>query len=101
MNAGKSLVKVFERAREQVTDFAKLCRVRVKGTKKCKMRLQEEKMKEVTEFKYLRTILCEHDCMEGEVWERVVKGRRVVGALELKKKSKNYEHVGKAGSKEK
>ncbi len=41
-------------------------------------------MEEVSEFKYLGTVLCKH-CKhrgkEGEIRERVMKGRRVVGSL--------------------
>ncbi len=31
---------------------------------------------------YLGTILCKHGSMEGEIRERTVKGRQVMGALE-------------------
>ncbi len=36
----------------------------------------------VNEFKYLGTILCKHGSMEGEIRERTVKDRQVMGALE-------------------
>ncbi len=39
-------------------------------------------MEEVNEFKYLGTILCKQGSMEGEIRERTVKGRQVMGALE-------------------
>ncbi len=39
-------------------------------------------MEEVHEFKYLGTILCKHGSMDGEIRERTVKGRQVMGALE-------------------
>ncbi len=38
-------------------------------------------MEEVSEFKYLVTVLCKHGGMEGETRERVMKGRSVVGSL--------------------
>ncbi len=38
----------------------------------CKIWLGKEKMDEVNEFKYLRTILCKYGGMEGELWERTV-----------------------------
>ncbi len=43
--------------------------------------LGSEKMEEVSEFKYLGTVLCKHGGMEGEIRERVMKGRSVVGYL--------------------
>ncbi len=48
----------------------------------CKIWLGRERMEEVNEFKYLGTILCKHGRMEGEIGERTVKGRQVMGALE-------------------
>ncbi len=38
-------------------------------------------MEEVNELKYLGTVLRKHEGMEGEIRERVVKGRSVVGSL--------------------
>ncbi len=32
-------------------------------------RLEDEKMEEVSEFKYLETVLCKHGGMEGEIRE--------------------------------
>ncbi len=81
VSAGKSKVMVYGRAREQVIDFEKPYGVTEEDTTKCRIRLGEERMEEVTEFKYLGT-LCKHGSMEGEVRERVVKGRQVVAALE-------------------
>ncbi len=34
-----------------------------------------------TPFKYLGTVLCRHVGMEGEIRERVMRGRSVVGSL--------------------
>ncbi len=45
------------------------------------MRLGSEKMEEVSEIKYLGTVLCKHGGMEGEIRESVMKGRSVVGLL--------------------
>ncbi len=55
----------------------------------CKIWLGNEKVEEVNEFKYLGTILCKHGSMEGEIRERTVKGRQVMGALERIMKGKN------------
>ncbi len=46
-------------------------------------------MEEVTEFKYLGTILCKHGSMEGEIREITVKGRQVMCALEIIMKGRN------------
>ncbi len=43
----------------------------------CKIWLGKERMEEVNEFKYLGTILCKHGSMEGEVKERIMKGRNI------------------------
>ncbi len=51
-------------------------------------------MEEVNEFKYLGTILCKHGRMEGEIRERTVKGRQVMGALESYERKK-YNHGSK------
>ncbi len=51
---------------------------------------------EVNEFKYLRTTICKHGSMEGEVRERTVKGRQVMGAM----KGSNVSMAVKKGNKE-
>ncbi len=43
--------------------------------------LGSEKMEEVNELKYLGIVLCKHGGMEGEIRERVMKDRSVVGLL--------------------
>ncbi len=43
--------------------------------------LGSEETEEVSEFKYLGTVSCKHGGMEGEISERVMKGRSVVGSL--------------------
>ncbi len=56
VNAGKSKVIVFERAKEQTIDIAKPYRVELEAIPRCKI-LLGKKMEEVSEFKYLGTIL--------------------------------------------
>ncbi len=68
VNAGKSKVMVFERAREQTVDVAKPYRVWSEAIPDCKIWLG--KKMEVNEFKYLGTILCKHGSIEGEMRER-------------------------------
>ncbi len=53
MNAGRSKVRVFERAREQTIDFTKPYRVGSEAILGCKIWLGKEKMEEVNEFKYI------------------------------------------------
>ncbi len=96
-NTGKSKVMVFERAREQTTDFAKPYRVGPEAIPECNIWL-EKKMEEVNEFKYFGTILCKHGSMEGEMRERTVKGRRVMSALESYERKK-CKHGSKKGNK--
>ncbi len=55
----------------------RLYRIRAEGTMECRIRLGDERM----EFKYLGTVLCNHGSVEGEVRERAMKGRQLVGAL--------------------
>ncbi len=89
VNARKSTVMAFERAREQTIDSAKPYRVGSEAMLGCKIWLGKEKMEEVNEFKYLGTIQCKHESMEGEVRERTVKGRQVMSALERVMKGRN------------
>ncbi len=77
VNAGKSKVMVFERAREKTIDFAKPYRVGSEAIPGCKVWLRKEKMEEVNEFSYYGTILCKHGSMEREIRERTVRGRQV------------------------
>ncbi len=51
VNAVKSKVMVFERAREQTIDFAKPYRVGSEAILGCKIWLGKERMEEVNEFK--------------------------------------------------
>ncbi len=54
-------------------------------------------MEEVNEFTYLGTILCKQGSMEGEIRERTVKGRQVMGALERVMKGRNVSMAVKKG----
>ncbi len=54
-------------------------------------------MEEVNEFTYLRTILGKHGSMEGEIRERTVRGRQVMGALERIMKGRNVSMAVKKG----
>ncbi len=90
VNAGKSKMMVFKRAREQTINVAKPYRVGSEAIFGCKMWLGKEKMEKVNEFKYLGKILCKYGSMEGEIRERTVKGRQVMGKEneEIRKKEK-------------
>ncbi len=100
VNAGKSKVMVFEKAREHTIDFEKPYRVGSEAihiVPGCKIWLGKEMMEEVNEFKYLGSILCKHGNMEGEIRERTVKGRQVMGALERVTKGRNLRMLVKRG----
>ncbi len=38
-------------------------------------------MEEVNEFKYLVSVMCKHGATEGEIRERAMQGRKVIGSL--------------------
>ena len=80
-NIDKSKVMVFERNKREKVNFDCLYRLRVECPKKCEIRLNGEKMDEVSEFKYIGSILCKYGSMEGEMKEKAVQGRTVVGCL--------------------
>ena len=81
VNAGKSKVMVFERREMEVCDFSMPYRVEVPAVRRCNIALGGEKMEEVSQFKYLGTVLGKHGEMEGEIQERVLRGRNVTGSL--------------------
>ncbi len=81
VNAGKNKVMVSERREEEVIDFNTVYRVRLPAVAKGKIMLRSEKMEEVSEFKCVRTVLCKHGGMEGEIGVRVIKVKSVVGSL--------------------
>ncbi len=80
---------VFERREEEVIDFNTVYRVRLPAVVRCRIMLESEKMEEVSEFKYLGPVLRKHGGMEGEIRERVMKGRSVVGSLAGVMKGRN------------
>lgn len=53
------------------------------STTECTIGLGEKKMKDVIDFKYLGTVLCKEESMEGEVRERVMEGRQVMNGKSL------------------
>ena len=69
MNAGKSMVMVFERRKLEVVDFNTPYRVSVPAVGRCEVVPGGKKMEEVKEFKYLGTVLCKHGEMRGEIRE--------------------------------
>ncbi len=69
VNVGKSKVMVFERREEEVINFNTAYRVRLPAVVSCRIMLGSEKMEEVSEFKYLGTVLFKHGQMEGEIRE--------------------------------
>ncbi len=89
VNAEKSKVMVCERREEEVINFNTTYRVRLPAVASCRIMLGSEKMEEVSEFKYLGTVLCKHGGLEGEIRERVMKGRSVVGSLSGVMKGRN------------
>ncbi len=83
VNSKKSKVMVFERREVEVVDFWNPYRVSVPVNERCEIAMGGERMEVVKEFKYLGTVLIKHGEMEGEVRERAVKGRSVIGSLAL------------------
>ncbi len=57
VNAGKSKVMVFERRAEEVIDFNTAYRIRLPAVVRCRIMLGSEEMEEVSEFKYLGTVM--------------------------------------------
>ncbi len=51
----------------------------------------------MSEFKWLGTVLCKHGGMEGEIRERVMKGRSVVSSLTGEMKGRNVSMDEKRG----
>ncbi len=54
-------------------------------------------MEEVSEFKYLGTVLCRHRGMEGEIREQVMKGGSIVDSLTGVMKGRNVSMDVKRG----
>jgi len=89
VNVGKSKVMVFERRMSDIIDFARPYRVNEQSELECKINMDGVRLEEVREFKYLGTILCKHGSMDGEIRERAVQGRRVIGSLGRIMKGRN------------
>ncbi len=60
---------MFERREEVVINFNTAYCVRLPAVASCRIMLGSEKMEEVSEFKYLGTVICKHGGMEGEIRE--------------------------------
>ncbi len=58
VNINKSNAMVCERSRSKVVYFVCPYRVGIECEKECKIILNGEEMKEVNEFKYLRSVMC-------------------------------------------
>ncbi len=97
VNDGKSKVMAFDRREEELIDFNIAYRVRLPAVARCRIMLESEKLEEVSEVKYLGTVLCKHGGMEGERRERVIKGRNVVGSLAGVVKGRNLSKNMKRG----
>ncbi len=80
VNAGKNKVVVFERKEVEVVKIGNPYRVRVPVDKRCEIVIGGEKMEVVKELKCLGMALSKHGEI-GEVRERAVKDRSVVGSL--------------------
>ncbi len=81
-NAGKSKVMVFERKEVEVLVFTTPYRVNVPVAESCEIVLGEDRVEVVQALKYLGKILCKNGEMDGEIRERVVKGKSFLGSLE-------------------
>ncbi len=55
--------------------------MRAENQRQCKVRMNGQILEEVNEFKYLGSIFCKYGSMEGEIRERVIQGRKVIGFL--------------------
>ncbi len=90
---------VFEKREEEVIEFNIAYRARMPAVARCRIRLGIEKMEEVSEFKYLGIVFCKHGGMEGEIRERVMKGRSFVGSVTGVMKGRNVSMDVKRGLK--
>ena len=99
VNVGNIKVMVFKRKEVEMVDYRNPYRVRVPVDKSCEIVLGGERMEAVKEFKYLGIVLSKHGEMEGEVRERAVKGRSVIGSLARNMKGRNVPMEVKRGLK--
>ncbi len=70
----------YKKRKSEVIEFANQYRMRAKNQRQCKIRMNEQLMEEVNEFKYLGSI-CKYGSMEGEIRERAIQGRKAIGSL--------------------
>ncbi len=80
-----------------IVNFGNQYRVCVLVDDRCETVMGGEKMEVVKEFKYLGTVLSTDGEMEGEVRERAVKGRSVIGSLGRVMKGRNMSMKVKRG----
>ncbi len=80
---------VFERTEGEVINFNITYRMRMTAVARCIIMLGREKLEEVSEFKCLGTVLCKHGSVEGEIRQRVIKGRSVMESLAEVMKGRN------------
>ena len=97
VNINKSKVMVFERRKTESIDFARPYRVQRQEECKCRIVMEGAKLEEVNEFKYLGSVLCKYGSMEGEIKERAVRGRQVIGSLGRIMKGRNVSMEVKKG----
>ncbi len=81
LNVKKSKVMGFEREKCDGIEFGYPYRVRTEHEKQCEIKMNGRIMEEVYEYKYLGLILCKCGSKEGEVREKALQGRKVVGSL--------------------
>ncbi len=73
----------------EVNDFGNPYRVSVPVDERYESVMGGERMEVVKEFKYLGSVLSKHGEMEGEVRERAVKARSVLGSLAVVMKGRS------------
>ncbi len=89
VKAGKSKVIVLEKKVVEVVNFGNPYSMSVPVNERCEIAMEGEMMEVVKEFTYLGTALSNHGETEGEVRERAVKGRSVIGSITRAMRWKN------------
>ncbi len=100
VNAGKSKVMVFERREEEVINFNTANRVRLPEVANCRIMFGSEKMEEVSECKYLGTVLCKHGGMEAEIRGASDEGQECCGFAHWAYEREKYVYGCEEGSEE-